>query len=102
MQSAATIKRRIEALQAEYEAAVARARADVVSRIRGEMAVYGITAEELAAGATEPPAAPLKRGRPVKYRDRSGNTWGGGGSIPKWLQAHVEAGKDIESFRVKK
>ena len=37
---------------------------------------------------------------PIRYRDDEGNTWTGRGKQPNWLRAHVEAGHDIEEFRV--
>ena len=61
-------------------------------------------------GASEEGSARPRRGRPVgsvsrkpvpiRYRDDEGNTWTGRGKQPNWLRAHVEAGHDIEEFRV--
>jgi len=63
----------------------------------------------LGAASEEGSARP-RRGRPVgsvsrkpvpiRYRDDEGNTWTGRGKQPNWLRAHVEAGHDIEEFRV--
>jgi DNA-binding protein H-NS len=45
---------------------------------------------------------PLKgRKAPVKYRDRSGNTWAGRGAKPLWLVAALKQGKKLKDFEVK-
>jgi hypothetical protein len=44
------------------------------------------------------------RGRkvPIKYRDRSGNTWAGRGAQPVWLREKLKAGAKLEDFAVDK
>ena len=46
----------------------------------------------------------LLKGRraPVKYRDRSGNTWAGRGAQPVWLREKLKAGAKLEDFAVQK
>src|SRR5215472_4251217 len=39
---------------------------------------------------------------PVKYRDRSGNTWAGRGAQPTWLREKLKAGAKLEDFAVHK
>jgi DNA-binding protein H-NS len=39
---------------------------------------------------------------PVKYRDRSGNTWAGRGAQPVWLREKLKAGAKLEDFGVHK
>jgi DNA-binding protein H-NS len=39
---------------------------------------------------------------PVKYRDRSGNTWAGRGAQPVWLREKLKAGAKLEDFAVHK
>ena len=39
---------------------------------------------------------------PVKYRDRSGNTWAGRGTQPVWLRKKLKAGAKLEDFAVQK
>jgi DNA-binding protein H-NS len=47
-------------------------------------------------------AHPLKgKKAPVKYRDRSGNTWAGRGAKPRWLVAALKQGKKLKDFEVK-
>jgi DNA-binding protein H-NS len=39
---------------------------------------------------------------PVKFRDRSGNTWAGRGAQPTWLREKLKAGAKLEDFAVQK
>jgi DNA-binding protein H-NS len=39
---------------------------------------------------------------PVKFRDRSGNTWAGRGAQPRWLREKLKAGAKLEDFAVQK
>ena len=39
---------------------------------------------------------------PIKYRDRSGNTWAGRGAHPVWLREKIKAGAKLEDFAVQK
>src|SRR5437870_10189257 len=40
------------------------------------------------------------RGRkvPIKYRDRSGNTWAGRGATPVWLREKLKTGAKLQDF----
>jgi DNA-binding protein H-NS len=42
------------------------------------------------------------RKAPVKYRDKSGNTWAGRGAQPRWLREKLKAGGKLEDFVVAK
>jgi DNA-binding protein H-NS len=37
---------------------------------------------------------------PVKYRDKSGNTWTGRGAQPRWMTAAIKAGAKRDDFVV--
>jgi hypothetical protein len=39
---------------------------------------------------------------PIKYRDRSGNTWAGRGAMPIWLREKIKGGAKVEDFAVDK
>jgi DNA-binding protein H-NS len=41
------------------------------------------------------------RKAPIKYWDRSGNTWAGRGAQPVWLREKLKAGAKLEDFAVK-
>jgi len=55
-------------------------------------------------GSTRKVRAHALAGRkvPVKYRDRSGNTWAGRGAKPVWLREKLKAGAKLEDFAVNK
>jgi DNA-binding protein H-NS len=47
------------------------------------------------------PRSSLKGRRvPIKYRDRSGNTWAGRGAHPLWLREKLKAGAMLQDFAV--
>ncbi|MES2183975.1 MAG: H-NS histone family protein [Pseudomonadota bacterium] len=106
------IQEEIVALQKRAETAKAKEIADVVSRIKEAIAVYGLTVQDLGlAGARSPAAKTSKsasakrRGRPAsagkpKYRDEAGNVWGGRGPRPAWLRTALALGKKLEEFAV--
>ena len=49
------------------------------------------------------PRSSLKGRRvPIKYRDRSGNTWAGRGAHPLWLREKLKAGAKLDNFAVHK
>jgi DNA-binding protein H-NS len=70
----------------------------------------GRKAKKAGAPAKAPkaakPAKASRAGKPlgkvaIKYRDRdTGSTWTGRGLKPKWLSAHLAAGRKIEEFAV--
>lgn len=85
-------------------------RDSVLEAAKQQAAKYGFTPQELFGAAAIPASAKpktkaksAKRGPAiVNYRDKNGNTWGGGkGPRPKWVVAIQEAGGDIEEYRVK-
>src|SRR5258707_8120834 len=39
---------------------------------------------------------------PVKYRDKSGNTWTGRGAQPRWMTAAIKSGAKRDDFLVRK
>jgi DNA-binding protein H-NS len=39
---------------------------------------------------------------PVKFRDKSGNTWAGRGAQPRWLREKLKGGGKLEDFAVQK
>jgi DNA-binding protein H-NS len=39
---------------------------------------------------------------PIKFRDKSGNTWAGRGAMPVWLREKIKAGAKLGDFAVDK
>jgi H-NS histone family len=65
---------------------------DQLSRLGGEG----------GTGRRARPSAMKGRKVPIKYRDRSGNTWAGRGAQPVWLREKLKAGAKLEDFAVQK
>jgi DNA-binding protein H-NS len=42
------------------------------------------------------------RKAPIKFRDKSGNTWAGRGAHPIWLREKLKAGAKLEDFAIRK
>jgi DNA-binding protein H-NS len=86
-----------EALEAQINDARQRELSDAVSRVRGMIEEFGLTAADVF-----PPsrgrAAPATKGSKVaaKYRDpATGATWTGRGKAPRWIQ-----GEDRTKFAI--
>jgi DNA-binding protein H-NS len=104
--------KQIESLSREAEKLKRQEVEGVVARIREAIKAYGLTASDLGlagrrgpkpqAGAKAARKAPGRRkaARPAKYRDESGNTWGGRGPRPQWLRDAIAGGKKLEDFAV--
>ena len=105
----------IERLQAEAEALKRKEVNGIIKQIRQAISTYGLTASDLGLNGTRkrgrPPgkAAPAGRksttkktgaGRRAKFRDPSGNTWGGRGPRPQWLRDALASGRKLEDFAV--
>ncbi|MDE1181263.1 H-NS histone family protein [Paraburkholderia sp.] len=97
MSQYAELKAQIARLQAQADEARRTELDTIINEIRGKIAEYGLTAQDLGF------AAPVRRGRPPKkaplppkYQDpKSGNTWSGRGKPPKWIM-----GKNRERYLI--
>lgn len=102
--SLSSIMSQIERLQKE----AAAIQSGVITRIRKEIAQYGLTADQLfgtvasKTGTKKPLAKQAKREKAAKYGDEAGNTWGGMGKRPAWLHQALAAGKSLEDFLIAK
>jgi DNA-binding protein H-NS len=103
------LMKQIDGLQREAEEVRRKEIAGVVGRIKEAIDAYGLTAADLGLGprAAKAPrkAVKARAGRKsskaaVKYRDDSGNTWGGRGPRPAWLRSALAAGKQLSDFAV--
>jgi DNA-binding protein H-NS len=107
------IQKQIETLQREADKLKRKEIDDVIGKIKEAISVYQLTADDLgfeAKGGAKRGAAAGKRGRPagagrksattVKFRDESGNTWGGRGPRPQWLRDALGAGKTLQDFAI--
>ncbi|WGS45179.1 H-NS histone family protein [Burkholderia sp. JSH-S8] len=83
-----TLKKQLDALQARAEAARLAELEAVIEQIRGLVAEYDISAEQIysrkrATKAGKQPAAAIE----PKYRNpKTGETWSGRGRAPEWIR----------------
>lgn len=104
--SLSSILSQIERLQKE----AASIQSEVITRVRKDIAKYGLTAEQLFGSAgVEKSVRAAKAGtrqakvaKPPKYGDGAGNTWGGVGKRPEWVRQALAAGKALEEFLIGK
>lgn len=102
--SLSSIMSQIERLQKE----AAAIQSGVITRIRKEIAQYGLTADQLfgalssKAAVKKAAAKGPKRVKSPKYADGAGNTWGGMGKRPVWIHEALAAGKSLEDFLIAK
>ena len=108
------IQKQIEALQREADKVKRQEVDEVIARMKEAIRVYQLTAADLGLESRGPVRRGMtmkKRGRPagngrangastVKYRDESGNVWGGRGPRPQWLREALGAGKSLQDFAV--
>jgi DNA-binding protein H-NS len=108
------IQKQIETLQREADKLKRKEVDEVIAKIKEAIRVYSLTASDLGLegrGVARRGTAARKRGRPaakgksrgpatVKFRDESGNTWGGRGPRPQWLREALLAGKSLQDFAV--
>jgi DNA-binding protein H-NS len=110
------IQEQIAVLQAKSKALHDALLADEVKAIKAKIKELGLKPRDLFSAAVlsgEGEAAPMSMGEKiakaskskepaeVKYRGPNGETWGGGrGRKPGWVQAIVDAGGDIEKYKV--
>lgn len=84
------------ALEEQIKAARATEVAEAVSKIKEMMALYGLTAADIATGPGSRRTTHKTGSVAPKYRDPStGQTWTGRGKAPKWID-----GKDREQFLI--
>ncbi|MGF6533570.1 MULTISPECIES: H-NS histone family protein [Paraburkholderia] len=97
MSQYAELKAQIARLQAQADEARRTELGNVIEEIRGKIAEYGLTAQDLGfAVAARRGRPPKKAPLPPKYQDpKSGNTWSGRGKPPKWI-----SGKNRERFLI--
>jgi DNA-binding protein H-NS len=79
---------------AQAVAAKRARRREGIEKVLSVMSEYGLDLTDLTD-------RPLYQSRlPAKYQDSAGNTWTGIGRRPRWVQRVVEAGIDIEDYRI--
>lgn len=102
--TAQEIDAEIARLQQERDKARDAEKADVVGRMKGAIAYYGITASDLGFGSTaRKTRGPAAKGKTVpgrvKFKDDASHTWSGFGPKPKWFTDALASGKTADDLR---
>ena len=107
----AQVMKQIKTLTSEAEKLKRKEVQGVIDRMKDAINAYGLTASDLglhargravtkAATRRKGTAAGKGRSQQVKFRDESGNTWGGRGPRPRWLREALASGKELKDFAV--
>jgi len=106
------IQQQIQRLQQKADALRSSEVKEVLDKIKVAIAHYELTAEQLGLGAGKrmngkgaaTPVASSKpgkgKGTKAQFSDLEGNVWGGRGPRPAWLRKALDAGHDINEFRI--
>ena len=104
------IKAQMALLQKQHDEIVANEKATIIAEMIEKISDYGIKANELGFVLSSP-ISKVKPAKPVatatekaepKYRGPNNELWGAGkGARPKWVKAILEAGGNIEDYRIK-
>ena len=102
----AEIQAQIAALTTKAEAARAREIAEVITKMKDAIKVYGLRPADLF-GPTLATAARRMKGkgkhkapRPAKFHDGNGNAWHGMGRRPEWFKKALKSGKTAEDLLI--
>jgi DNA-binding protein H-NS len=95
------IKNLREALAKEEREILAQERAAGLSQAKALIKQFGFTSPDLGLRAM--PTATKQKSEP-KYANPANpaQTWVGIGIKPKWVKAHLEAGKDLKDLLIRK
>lgn len=107
----AEIKAQMAELQKQHDAIVANEKATIIAEMKEKISDYGITANELGfqlsaptTSVKPPKSAPTDKPKAeAKFRGPNNEEWSGGpGRRPEWVKAIIEAGGNIEDYRINK
>lgn len=73
-------------------------RLELKDEIEGKLKAEGFTAFEVLGAKVRPKSQPL----PARYADPASpeQTWSGKGRVPGWLQARLDAGANLQEFKI--
>jgi len=110
MDSLEKIQQQIKELQEKANELISQKKAEVLAEVIKNIRTYGLTAEECGFSLTAATySKPKKTTQTSKskaepqYRGPNGEEWAGGrGAKPKWIKEILEAGGNIEDYRISK
>lgn len=104
MTSYAALQAQIKKLQDQAEKLKAKELESVIAAIKQQISEYGLTAEQLGFAATSKRTVRKGGAKTAVVMYRNGDlTWSGAarGRKPGWVKEIMDAGGDIEKYRVK-
>lgn len=105
MPSITEIRAQIQALQKQEKDILLKEKDAVISQIKKQIVEYSLTASSLGFSAKKASFGQKTKtassvGKLVKYK-KGEETWSGGrGPKPKWVKALMDAGENIEKYKV--
>jgi DNA-binding protein H-NS len=99
----AVLEKQSAAIEKQIQDAQRSERAGVLNQIKALMSQHDLTIEDLGANAGAASKKSANAGKKVaaKYRNPSTDeTWTGRGLQPKWLQAAIASGQQVEEFAI--
>jgi len=90
------------ALEKEIDSTRREEHANAIAKVKALMQEHGLTIADISVKSTARQPSSAKGGKVApKYRDnQSGDTWSGRGLQPKWLKAHLAAGRRLDEFAI--
>lgn len=110
MDSLEKIQQQIAELQEKANELIKLKKAEILAEVVKNIKTYGLTAEECGFHFSEPQKATKAKTSLVEkmkaepvFRGPNGEEWAGGrGAKPKWVKEILEAGGNIEDYRINK
>lgn len=104
MSTYAELQAQIKKLQEQAEQVKAKELETVITDIKAKIAEYGLTAEQLGLASAHKKGAKKAAAKETTVMYKNGDqTWSGAarGRKPDWVKEIIDAGGDIEKYRVK-
>ena len=97
-----TIEEQIAALQAQKKALLESERKEALKQVKQSIQSFNFTASELGLSAAGGRAAGRAKREPIYRNPHNANETWAGGAKPKWVQAFLANGGNIEDCRIQK
>ena len=97
-----TIEEQIAALQAQKKALLEGERKEALKQVRQSIQAFSFSASELGLSAGAARSAGRTKRDPIYRNPHNANETWAGGAKPKWVQAFLANGGNIEDCRIQK
>ncbi len=97
------IKAEMAKLQQEADEVIKQEFDSVLAEVKEKISNYGFTAKDLGFVSSEENIAQKEKSSKVTPKYQKGEeTWSGRGRQPKWIQAHLASGGNLEDLLIQK